>query len=676
MKRLLIYALTLCLVALTACGQEQGGSTEPADSQAPPAESDAAADSALPAYLTELADWERALEMEPVLTRDDLDIRITPSPSLVSTLAGCLLDMGLTPGGKAQASLEVAHPFTLTFRADGKEEAISVSEKAVTLSGRDYTPSNPGALSALYLDNERFLTGDVFLLEETIPFTAAGVTEIRLEEYENYSDGVTKVTTTDREVIDRIVQGLSESVARRFEPGEEPGMFVGVGGNGFFCTLVTEGGGEWSINPRGLTKITSAGGEEEVLVLSMDHEAVFGLLDSGDAVPVLRADIGDMAPTVYEKAYQADQQQKSMSHIVPVGMLFGNDPVLPPQEAYSCRLEWADATGNAVTPTGVTATLYEETADPMQPVDGGTALQTDGGTLTLPGGDGKRYVVVRAQLQGDSWVESIFSYRSSIFPTSFFDIGYGNDEGGVTLTRTGADVTVTGTQNRKYVDFALSLELRPSTGEPQSLPVREPFTLTYSDGKTTQPLTLTKDGASFGGQAYTVGNPQAIEELYAPFDIEDMNMFERVNYNLRGFLTKEVAYFVDEFPLDPEQIEKITIIREEPEQRVLHDMEAMDPREISEILGYVVLGKDWQTEDYYALRRFYLSYQLVLQDGTTYEIGERILKNGEDTGWYTIQSDSPAAAALVEGRAGAVERREIPVHGSIGMDDQGNIIID
>jgi hypothetical protein len=195
------------------------------------------------------------------------------------------------------------------------------------------------------------------------------------------------------------------------------------------------------------------------------------------------------------------------------------------------------------------------------------------------------------------------------------------------------------------------------------------------DGETYN-FAFTAQGLVFNGQAYNVGNTQVIEELYAAFDIEDLNIFERINYDLRGFLTKDVASFAAQFPIEPTDVEKFTVIKEEPEQRIVYNINGVSADEITEILGYVVLGKEWSGDDYYNLRRFYFSYEIALKDGTVYTIGERILKNGQDTGWYTIQSDSPVAARLIEGRNGTEQVRNKPIHGGIGMDDAGNIIIE
>jgi hypothetical protein len=484
---------------------------------------------------------------------------------------------------------------------------------------------------------------------------------------------VTRVVTTDRTAISSIARALNQTIARRFEAGEEPGMFAGVGGNGYFCTLTLQDGSRWSVNPRGLTTITSQSGQaEDVLTLHMDHDAVFGLLARNGSVPQLTPDISGVKPIVYEKAYKTANTSKSQTHVAPVALFFDTDEVLPPNGTHTCRLQWS---GNSI-PTTVTATLYRETQDPANPLDAGTPLRVNGTELLLPGGDGKQFVVVRAEFPGGVWAEHIFSYRSSIFPTAFYDIEYGNNEGDVTLNRTDSGVGVIGTQNRKYVDFILSLNLTPSTGAGQSLPVSKPFVMAFlCDGKAYE-FIFSPQGLSFNGKPYFVGNTQAIEDLYAPFDIDDLNMFERINYNLRGFLTKDVAYFTDQFPFAAADVEKFSIIKEEPEQRIVYDVGGMSPDEITEILGYVVLGKDWREDDYYNLRRFYLSYEIALKDGTVYTIGERILKNGQDTGWYTIQSDSPLAARLIEGQGGTEQRRDKRISGGIAMDDAGNIIIE
>ncbi|MFA9381592.1 MAG: hypothetical protein ACERKO_11090, partial [Acetanaerobacterium sp.] len=625
MKRLLLCGALVLVLILSACQQHAddaeaeifvGASSVPMQT----------ANYTLPGYLTKLADGE--MDMDCILSRDDVGIQLTLVPLDARRLVKCILKMGLVPYKENQKILDIPHPFTLICHVNGKNETISVMHEKVTISGTDYSPTNPGALSEFFEeDYERLLTGDIYLLQEQMPFTADEIAEVHLEEHGNYSDDVTEVSTTDRAEIDKISHALFQTVARRFEADEAPEIFIGVGGSDKFCRLIMEDGTQWSINPRRLTTITSTSGEEDILVLSMDHEAVFGLLTSNSSIPVPQVRIDDITPTVYEKSYQVDCFQKSKSHTIPIDMYYDSDPVLLPKEAYTCRLEWIDAAGKPVVPAGITATLYQEAPDAMQEVGEETPLQVDGSTLTLPGSADRYFVSVRAQFTGNNWAEFIFSYRSSIYPTAFYDIPYGNDDGNVALTRNDSGVTVTGTQNRKYVNFIMDLGLSSSTGSQQDLLIRKPFTMTFSCDNTLYEFAFSDKGVTYNGKPYTVGNPQRIEALYAPFDVEDPNMFERINYDLRGFLTKDVICFTDEFPLSADEIQEFTIVKEEPEQRICHNMSSLAPKEIMDILNYVVLGNNWQAKDYYTFRRFHLSYEVILKDGTTYEIGERILKN-------------------------------------------------
>ncbi len=684
------FLIVIALLAFTACSSGAApGSSSSTPSQPESAELSSAkpalsagepspADNALAGYLAPLLDRENRQDMEVTLVRDDIGLRIPAIPLYYRQLAECLLEMELAPLGEAQSTLDIPHPFSLLFETGGKVEMISFTDKKITVSGTDYFPAKPEALYAYLRDDyERFLTGDVYRLQTEMPFTDFDITNVRLEEHENYSSGVTEVNSTDPADISRIMQALNQTVARRFEPGEEPGAFAGVGGNNYICTFTLQDGSTWSINPRGLTTITSqSGATKDVLSLYLDHEAVFGLLENNSAVPRLMANIVGVSPTVYETAYQAQKVRKSRSDIVPVSMHFDSDQVLPPGDDFTCGLVWQNGQGDRFTPVSATATLYRETGDPVAIVDAGTPLPVNGGEVILPGGEGKFYVTVRAEFSDGVWAEHIFSYRASIFPTAFYDIDYGNNEGDVTLTRTDSAVSVTGTQNRKYVDFVMGLELTPSDGTPQSLPIRKPFTMGFLCGGEMYEFLLTAQGVRFNGRPHSVGNAQAIEELYAPLDMSDPNIFERINYDLRGFLTKDVAYFAKQFPFAAADIERFSIIKEEPEQRILHDMSGIAPGEITGILDHVVLGNNWREDDYYTLRRFYLSYEVALKDGTVYTLGERILKNGQDTGWYTIQSDSPVAERLIEGQRGTEQKREKQISGGIAIDDAGNIIIE
>ncbi|MDD3228051.1 MAG: hypothetical protein PHE09_02440 [Oscillospiraceae bacterium] len=668
-----------CLLIFSACQQSaEDADTSSFDSDSSKSVTIQTMDYTLPVLLTELTDDDKVLDIDCTLTRDDVGIQIPLAPIYIENLGKCFLKMGLVPYDNSQNTLDIPHPFTLTIYLDGKEGTISVTQEKVTFSGIDYSPTNSDAIKEFLEDDDdhkRLLTGDIYLLQEHMPFTADEVTQICLEDHENYSDGVTNVSITDREEIEKITQALSKTVVRQLETDEEPKDFYTVGGNRLVCCLTLQDGTQWSINSCGLMTITSPNGDKDVVVLSMKYRSVFGLLSTNSAVPKFQAHIDGVTPTVYETAYQVDNYQKSMTDIVPIDMYFDSDPVLMPKETYPCQLEWTDTAGKAVIPTEITATLYQPTSDSMDEVREGIPLKMKGDVVTLPGNAGKYFVTVHAQLTDNTWEEFIFSYRTTIYPTAFYDIGYGNNEGNVTLTRNDAGLAVTGTQNRKYVDFIIGLELYPSDGSQQDLPVLKPFTMTFSCNNSLYEFTLTNKGVSYNGQMYTVENLQIIENLYVPFDINDNYAFERIDYELRGFLTKDVAHFTDEFPFNADEIETFTIIKEEPKQRTSYKIDGLTPKKIIETLNCVVLGKNWQTEDYYTLRRYYFSYEVVLKDGTAYEIGERILKNGVDTGWYTIQSDSPLASQQIKGLDGVTQQRDKAVYGNI-RKDKGNIIID
>ncbi len=246
----------------------------------------------------------------------------------------------------------------MLFETGGSVEAVSFTNEKITLGGEDYSPARPEALDAYYArDHEGFLSGDIYQLQTEMPFTDFDIASVRLEEQENYSSGVTVVNSTDPDYISRIMRALNQAVVRRFEQGENPGMFVGVGGNNYICTFTMQDGSTWSINPRGTATVTPQSGiPEDILGLQLDYNEAFGLLlDKNDALPQLAADIGGVSPTVYEIAYQTEKTQKSRTDVVPVDMHFDSDEDLPPGESYTCRLVW---NGGQSSPESVTATLY------------------------------------------------------------------------------------------------------------------------------------------------------------------------------------------------------------------------------------------------------------------------------------------------------------------------------
>ncbi len=108
--------------------------------------------------------------------------------------------------------------------------------------------------------------------------------------------------------------------------------------------------------------------------------------------------------------------------------------MLPPKDNYVCGLTWDDGAAGQVAPISVTARLFPESVGETQSERIGTPLEVKGNEVILPGGEGKLYVTVRAEFPDGVWTEHVFSYRSSILPTAFYDIEYGNNEGDVTLT--------------------------------------------------------------------------------------------------------------------------------------------------------------------------------------------------------------------------------------------------
>lgn len=632
MKRFILLTFILCLALIPACVQTNNQ------------------EALLPEYLSKLADDEKIAEMEFLLTRDDLEITITPTTFFVSQLAQNLIEMDLTTVNSGTKKLDVANPFTLSFQRNGKEEHISITNGGITIEGVTYVPSNQKTLTeVIEADNEGFLTKDIYLLQDELPFTEQEIKQVRLEEHENYSDGVTKVDITNPKAISDIFSSLSNTVIRRFEPDEDPSMYFRVGGNGYFCTLIAQDGSEWTINSGGLTTITTSKEEREVLTISMDHDAVFGLLASTSTVPRLRPSIGNTEFLVFEKAYEVDKQRKSMSHIVPSGMYYTADQVLLPQKTYTSQLAWINTNGDAVFPESITAKVYQEQKGSIMELDTGTKLQQKGNTLVLPAAEGKYYVVVRAKLKDNSWVEHIFAYRCSIYPAEFYDIGYGNEDGDVVLRRNDVGVSVIGTQNRNYINFVQQLELTPSSGKPQSLPVHKPLTLEFLTKDATHRLILTEKGVTFNDQPYHVGNLQGIEDLYNVVDSPQEGMSTRIDYQIPGFLNREVANFMDQFLVDAKEIKTFTIIKQESEQSIRYDGSQMDSNKIEEILRKVVIVNGTPPRYHYSQKRYSLSFELTLKDGTSYEIGERLDKNGVDTGWYVIQRDSQLALEEIEG---------------------------
>ena len=198
--------------------------------------------------------------------------------------------------------------------------------------------------------------------------------------------------------------------------------------------------------------------------------------------------------------------------------------------------------------------------------------------------------------------------------------------------------------------------------------------MTFTREEEAHVFAFTAQGITLDGKNCAVTHPERVAKLYEPLTQENamLGSDDLLDYGLRGFLTKEVSTFSKAYPIPKEEIASVTVIEEKPKEYTQYDATANLTQDLS-WMDEIVLAKDWSEGDHYWPRRFYLSYRITCKDGTVYELGEQLLKDGEATGWYLVYTDLPRVEELIKGLEGETVTREERLPTVLTVDDAGNI---
>lgn len=711
-RLIFLFPAFLCLLHLTGCGQGDtisppSGNISAISSESAPestileisqgtvksvseeSSKSAAEDIDLPKLpLEQLAkiaeDTHMTLGVAASITRDDLGVTAKSiAPFRYKNIAQSLLDMDLRPFAASGKRLDVPKPFTVHMKFGGWEESFSFTSEKITVGGVDYFPANPAALRQIYDRDEHYglLTEDIYYLRRDWDFNASDVKEVKLLAMSPMDE--TTLTLTGKKEIEAVVDALGGYVVRPLASGEMEDPKTG-GAN--TCTITLLDGTVWVYSD--VLPALQKNGEKKAsyVEISTDFSGVFGLVWDFDAVPGLSAKIGTVEPKIYVNTFDYAGNKKVRSSPVPADMDFDADSVLPPGQSAACVLSFTDSNAQAVVPSAVSVMLYREKNQQINPT--GEKLEIDNQSVVLPTLDGKYYVGIEAKFP-DGGVNYMFEYRVTNMPAYFDDIAYGNNANDVTVVRddAGVSISVTG-QNRKFVNFIRSLELKPAVNaQGAQLPVQKPFTMRFTNGNTADTFQFAQNGITYNGEAYATPFPERIEELYEkvtganftpqePGSVNNVKPAEElIDYTLRGFLTKEVVRLPDAYPIIIPDIQKLVVVREMPDNFTRFDVTSSLQGKTG-WLENIVLAKNWRESDYYFPRRSFYSFEITMKDGTVYVVGEKLLVNGKDSGWYIVQSDSEEAAALTDGIAGEEVEREKRLPGGIMVDDNGVITFD
>ena len=614
------------------------------------------------------ADIDLLVSLEKKVTRDDLGVTVDIAPYKFQEILRVLIGAELRPCQEGEDALDISHPFTLSFTFEGKEYRYSFSQEKIVANGADCYPENPAALTELYEDAgyEGILTEELYYLRQDMGFSAAVVESVEFL-YESES-GEEQTRLSDQASIQTALDSLGGMVVWRLSPDAPPNPKTGAA---ITCTFHLKDGADWqyqtaipqSVDTQGnVTLYGEASGYGELSTL-------FGDVQGG---PVLTVSQAGIQLPVHQTALDYEGSFRATTFPDSFQWLFygGGEPVVPPGGDAVCTRAFASTEGEPLIPDTVAVALWR-TEDDFGTLTALPEAEYSDGRLALPNAEGKYYVRVQAQFPKGS-AEYYFSYRVTGFPAFFWDIEYGNGEGDVLFTRKDTGLQIPGGQNRQYVNFILSLGLEK--GEPQPLEVSQPFSMEFSHQGEKVAFEFSSQGVSMDGEPCTVRHPENIAQLYLPLTAENAYQVGDglLDYGLRGFLTKEVSSFSGAFPIEKGELESVEVTEEKPREFTVFDLTSGLKEDLS-WMDHIILAREWSESDHYWPRRFFLSYCITLQDGTVYELGEQLLKNGEETGWYVVYSDLPEVKEKIKGMEGQPFQREERLPTTLTADDQGNI---
>lgn len=520
------------------------------------------------------------------------------------------------------------------------------------------------------------LAAETYKLKKDLAFRAEDVRTLQITQYS--MNGEQALTIADKAVIAAVVDGLGNMEVRPSASRAEPKN----GGSPLEYTITLQDNKIWRYR-QSSDSLMKPDGTMQAYNVVRDYANGYMLFDDLISIPRLRARLGDAAAKIYQHSFSYNGNLKTSAAEIPADMRYEDDIYLPEAEGNVCTL-----TFGVVKPDGLTVTLYRETAEGK--LGEGKQIPVDRDKIALPGERGKYYLALDAKFAGGT-VKYMLEFKVSDLPAFFDSIEYGNGEDGVTVTRTDAGITLTQTgQNRKFVRFIEGLDLRPTgnaaTGETLdqqngALPVRNPFTMTFRHGREQAAYQFSAAGIVYtdgeGSRTYTTPHPERIEALYTPLTAETRDESDSlIDYSLRGFLSKEVARFGDVYEIAPSDVEKLTVFLEETNKYTAYDVTDLVGKKPSYPLcglESVILAKPAAASDLYWPRRFFLSFELVMKDGTVYRTGEGLAVNGQPAEWVVVDRDSGEARDLIAGRAGVETTRQTGLPVIQSTDDDGNI---
>lgn len=653
MKRNAVFAAAAAIVIscsiLPGCANTPGSSSGSASTTAPIPIPKAPLDTGGIVSLPDYFDMDQepvgeALEIECTAVREDMGVEISEAYFTSREYMEAIKSLDLykaAEGETANPPLDIEKPFTLRFSFQGKTDAFSFSSQGIRYQDELCIPNKLDGLYQIYeIDDQGFLKQDLSYFSDILYIGEDPVLKIDLHR-DHYDDSVA-MTVENPETISKLIDGLSNLVVRKIEDGEQVDFAVGGASDSF--TIHLKSGRTISLEHYGRIISLGSVNDQHMVFQSMDFE---GAYTAFGGVPTLKTQIEGQNAENTIKAFDYDGNQKHYENDIPIDYFYEEHAVIPIGGGMG-KLVFSEA------PKEYTVELAK--LDGRDLIVESALTAGEDGTIILPEAEGEYFLITRAVYdKGQVTYQS--GFLVSDMPPFFDKIDYGNSEGDVLVTRDDVSLAVQGGQNRQYVQFINSLDLKAAdpqaTGE--NLPILYPFSLTFQE-ESSKPQTFSFQPDSpyvtYNGKPYLPGSLEPFLELtkvYSPWEGE-----RPISVDVMDFFAAEIQPFTGQFPF---QAEDITSVKKEKkvsyQKSVTGDdkgntvynqkLEVLESTEIPpgefeaiyqelEQIPAVKMTLDVGAYDYGR----YTSYEITLQDGTIYTLDQKILVNGEESGYYMI----------------------------------------
>lgn len=568
--------------------------------------------------------------------RDDCGFRMKLELGDIMDYISTLKELNLQPIGDIIGinELKEKEPFTIMFEYEERGYEFSFTEYGVIYDGGLYIPKGDNWLETLYSGNRQWvITGDIKSLSDIFKLDSeADVSKIEFEQ-EGFN-GDTKGTVASELARNKIRSALDDCVLRLI--GSDDQIPHHTGSDVINLNLLIGGDSDSSIRVNIDDSYMEFDNQKETMrfVLLDGKEELRASLEDVSMTPSVNVELNDIKIGVFAAEYDYAGDTRLCKNDIPFYYYNSKSESINDSKIYG-KIEFDTK------PDSYEIEISKIDSDKLNSI--AVIEPNDAGDFQVETEPGEYAITITAVY--DSGSVSYFSGFYSVDSPSFMsNAEYKNGSGNVKVYRSDIGVMKTGASNAPYVEFISSLGLKKCEDGVflNPLDIRYTFTLEFLDTTNDKGVTYSYNFTAgsgvivMNGIAYVPEHPEVISSLYQK-EGELLNL----DADILDLLSQDMLNFGAVFDLSHDELESIEKRTDTGSQdgldQAVTKFKAVDEdvefdrvwNEVSEI----TVSKDILGEFKY---RSDTKYIVTLKDGTVYEIGQKVLKNNEDTGYYVM----------------------------------------